>query len=170
MNKRQFLVALPALALAGTLLLIFFLVFVYLRYEWWGRIIEKWRWLRKFKHYGPMLRSFTQREKAFVIALSVIRFSLFTAQYLFLLLWLDVRLPFIDGYCLSALFFWAMAVIPTISLAEVGVRAKISLFLFASFSANSMGILTATLGLWCINLVLPALVGSILWSRLKIIK
>lgn len=157
-------------ALSGTVVVILLLLLAVRKYEWWGTRLERIKWLSRLNNYSAELKQFTAREKARVILISLLRFAVFTGQYLLMLLWLDVRVPVWEGYFLSALFFWAMAVIPTISLAEIGIRAKVALFLFAPFSANSIGILSATFLLWGVNLALPALAGSLLMFRIRTIK
>ncbi|MEJ7737659.1 MAG: hypothetical protein WKF97_09555 [Chitinophagaceae bacterium] len=61
-----------------------------------------------------------------------------------------------------------MALVPTIALAEIGIRGKISLELFGLFSTNHIGIVAASAGIWGINLMLPALLGSLFILRIKI--
>jgi hypothetical protein len=161
---------LSLIALIGTLILILFLGIFYRYYEWWGNKFESIKWFKRYKTYGYLLRNFSTQKQLTVVGISLLRFAIFTAQYLLLLLWLNVKVPIVAGYCLSALFFWTMAIIPTISLAEVGVRAKVGLFLFQQYSDNAIGILSATLGLWCINLVVPAIIGSLLLGRTRLIR
>jgi hypothetical protein len=63
---------------------------------------------------------------------------------------------------------FVLALIPTIALAEIGVRGKVSLALFGLFSINSIGIVAASVGIWFMNLVIPALFGSLLILGIKI--
>jgi hypothetical protein len=79
-------------------------------------------------------------------------------------------MPVLDGFFMSALFFWVIAVIPSITLVELGERGQVGLYLFHHFSDNTVGILGATIGVWCINLILPAIIGSILLFRMRIIR
>jgi Lysylphosphatidylglycerol synthase TM region len=143
---------------------------LYMRFERWSRIAEKIKWLRKFNMYGQLLRRFTNKEQLTILAISMLRFTVYTAQYLIFLRWMNVILPPVEGFLMSALFFWVMAIIPTLSLVELGERGQVSLYLFHHFSDNTVGILTATIGLWCINLILPAIIGCILLLRMRYIK
>lgn len=158
------------LLLAGCLLLTVIVSIFYWRFELWAPYIERIRWLRKFRMYGTALGHFTGKEQLEILGFALLRFAVFTFQYYLMLRWMGILIPVWTGFCLCALFFWAMAVIPSIALAELGIRGQASLFLFQSFSANKLGILTATVGLWCINLVVPALIGSILLLRLRILR
>lgn len=161
---------LPLVLLACSLVVTVIVWIFYWRFERWAPYLEKLRWLRKLRMYGQLLGRFETREQAEILILALLRFAVFTLQYYLMLRWMNVAIPLMDGFFLASLFFWAMAIIPSIALAELGIRGEVSLFLFHAFSADKLGILTATIGLWCINLVIPALIGSILLLRLKLLK
>jgi hypothetical protein len=76
------------------------------------------------------------------------------------------------GQCFWAVsvIFLVLAIIPTFAIAELGVRGKVSLKLIELFSTNSLGISIATVTIWIINLVLPAIAGSLLILSIKIFK
>jgi hypothetical protein len=63
--------------------------------------------------------------------------------------------------------FLILAIVPTIALAELGVRGKISIFLFGAFSTNTLGIVLTASTIWLINLILPALAGSLFVLGIK---
>jgi len=107
-----------------------------------------------------LLHRFSRREQWTILGLSLLRFGIFTGQYYLLLRWQGVALPVLEGFLLCALFFWAMAIIPSIALAELGIRGTVSVFLFAPYTGNVAGIAMAVFILWCINLVIPALGGA----------
>lgn len=143
---------------------------LYWSFERWAPLFEKIKWLRKFHVYGQLLKRFTNKEQWIILLISMLRYSIYTAQYLILLKWMNVNLPVFQGFLMCALFFWVIAVMPSIALAELGQRGQVSLFLFRNFSDNLVGILGATAGIWCINLVLPALVGSVLLFRMRLFR
>lgn len=72
--------------------------------------------------------------------------------------------------CITAVFFLALAIVPTIALAEVGIRGALSLQLFGLVSSNMLGILFAATGIWLINRIIPASAGSMLVLRIKLFK
>lgn len=132
-------------------------------------LMEKIRSLRRFAVYGKLLARITARQQTRVLAVSILRFVIFTAQYLFLLRWMNVDVPIAGGFCMGALFFWVIAVIPSVALTELGVRGSVCLYLFHHFSSNTVGMLAATAGIWLINLVFPAIIGSILIFRMRLL-
>jgi hypothetical protein len=62
-----------------------------------------------------------------------------------------------------------MAVIPTLTfLTELGLRWGASIQVIQFFSANTVGIFAASFAIWLINLIIPALIGSLLILRIRI--
>jgi hypothetical protein len=64
--------------------------------------------------------------------------------------------------------FLFLAIIPSIALVELGIRGKLALELFGWISANQLGVISAVISIWLVNLVLPAIIGSLLIIRIKI--
>lgn len=153
------------LVLIGTGLFTLALSALYFSFERWAPLIENIRWLRKLHLWARLLYRFSRSEQVSILGISILRFIVFTTQYWLLLHWQGIVLPVFSGLLLCALFFWAMAIIPSIALAELGVRGTVSVFLFKAYSPNVAGIATATFVLWCMNLMLPALIGCILFFR-----
>lgn len=59
--------------------------------------------------------------------------------------------------------FLILAIIPTIALfTDLGLRNEVSLKMLGLFSANHLGVSLTSLGIWFINLVIPAVAGSLL--------
>ncbi len=143
---------------------------VYWRFETWSPLIERIKWLRKYHVYGKLLKRFTSKEQLTILIISIVRYSIYTAQYLILLQWMNVHMPLVQGFFMSALFFWVITIIPSVTLIELGERGQVSLYLFHHFSENTIGILGATVSVWCINLILPAIIGSILLFRMRLIR
>jgi hypothetical protein len=160
----------PKIALAACGLANIFIAIVYWRFGTWLPLLEKINWMRRFVVYGRLLNRVTAGRQIVVLAISLLRFSIFTAQFLFLLKCMNVGIPFWGGFCMVALFFWIMAVIPSIALTELGVRGMVGIFLFRNFSPDLIGIIAATGGIWLLNLIIPSIIGSILIIRMKLLQ
>ena len=135
------------------------------RYERFIPRLQRIPFLRKYATLGRTMGSTDFNHQFTILALSLLRFAVFTFQYWLMLRWLGVPLPMIEGFLRCSLFFWIMAVVPSIALAEIGVRGGVALFLFAPYSADRIGILAATLALWLLNLAIPSLTGALLLLR-----
>lgn len=167
-------IAFPAMiakvALMACLIVTIFISIVYWKFEAWLPMMERIRALKRFAIYGRLLNRVTNQRQIIVLGISLLRFAIFTAQYLFLLRWMNVEIPLADGFCLAALFFWILAVIPSIALTELGLRGSVSLYLFQHFSANTVGMLVATAAIWLLNLILPSIIGSTLILRMRLLR
>ena len=82
---------------------------------------------------------------------------------------MHVEIDFKMCTMLLMLFYFIMTLAPTIGFTELPVRATLSMLIFGPFSNNQLGIQLASLSIWVINIVIPAIIGSILISTLKII-
>ena len=68
-----------------------------------------------------------------------------------------------------------MTIIPTIALTEIGIRGSISMYVFKHHfdalglwnSEFSLGVVSASSMLWLINLIFPAIAGTIFVFSLK---
>jgi hypothetical protein len=137
-------------------------------------------WLVRFFHWMPSLdklaRFFESIERLpvrillRVLGWSLLRYVVFVIQYILLLQSVGVVTGWITAWWLISVLYLCLAVIPTIALAELGIRGQLALFLFGLISNNALGILTASFGIWFINLVLPAIAGSMMMIGIRIFK
>jgi len=153
--------------LSGTLLVTAFLFLLYFRL---GQIIK---WAEKIPRARPFLQHLTVIEDLPVtillrtISLSFIRYIIFVFQYILLLQLFAVEASIWHSFWLITVLYLILAVIPTIALAEVVIRGQVSITLFKLVSSNEFGIAGAATSIWFINLVIPALAGSLLFLSLK---
>ena len=154
--------------LYGVLLVTFFTVLFYFRISWLVKWLEKIPGKSKFIQYIKVLDEFETKQLLQVLGLSLTRYLVFVSQYLLLLNVFGVEIEWWQGFWVISVLFQILAIIPTFALAELGIRGKVSIFLLASFSNNYVGIISCTVGIWIINLVVPALIGSLLILGVKI--
>ena len=105
-----------------------------------------------------------------LLSLSAIRYIVFVVQYFLLFRLFEVNIEWWQCLWAVSVIFLVLAIIPTFAIAELGIRGKVSLKLLELFSTNSLGITVATASIWLINLVVPAIAGSLLIVSVKIFK
>lgn len=137
----------------------------YFQFEKWLPLLKYFKWARRYNIYAKLVCRFYYKDLFNIVFISAIRFCIFTAQYLILLHWMKVDINLWQAFFSATLFFWIMAIIPSIALTELAERGQVGLYLFHHFTANTIGILGATFGLWLINLIIPAFIGSLLILR-----
>ena len=129
------------------------------------------RWLRThhFLYLVESLQKFNGSFLSNILLLSSLRYGVFLLQYMAMFYLFEVNLSPGVAMSVMSVVFLALAVIPSIALIEVGLRGEISLRLVGLFSANSLGIGLTSVSIWFLNLILPALIGTLLLLNVKLL-
>jgi hypothetical protein len=148
----------------------FFLLLFYVRLGWLVRMLEKVPSFTKVVKHIRVLDEFDYKQLMRILSLSFFRYLLFTIQYILLLQVMQVEIDLIICFWLISVFYLVMAIAPTIGFIELPVRVTASWAILKYYTVNELGVGAAALGIWMINLVLPAIIGSLLILGTKIIK
>jgi len=143
------------------------LVTLFLNASVFSVVLSKIKFLRKFKKYNEVFSFYNSSELLEILLYSVGRYIVFTTQFFILLQVFDVQIGYVDAMILITTMLLVISIIPTIAITEIGIRGSVALFLFGLVSVNAIGILSATFVMWIINLLLPALIGTIFIFSLK---
>ncbi|MEO6314236.1 MAG: lysylphosphatidylglycerol synthase domain-containing protein [Chitinophagaceae bacterium] len=154
--------------LSGSVLVTALLLLIYFRLGQLIRWIEKIPKAKSFLQHLMVIASLPVTILLRTIGLSFVRYIIFVFQYILLLQLFGVDVAVWHCFWLISVLYLILAITPTIALAEVGLRGQVSLLLFTLVSANKFGIAGAATSIWFINLVVPALTGSLLFVSLKI--
>ena len=146
------------------------LLMLYLRIGNLVKYLDKINFLKKFVVHIYLLNTFSRKQLLRILILSFFRYVVFILQFILLLYSLKVHIPFVICGALLTLFYLIMAVAPTVGFMELPIRAAASLQLLQLYSNNIVGIQVAALGIWVLNLVIPAIMGSLLILNIKILK
>lgn len=151
----------------GVLMALLIVVFSYFRLSWlvkWaGRLLKNNRYL----YLVRSLEDFDFKILLQLILLSAFRFFVFILQYYLLFRLFDVEISWWQGLWAMSVSFLVLAVIPTFAIAELGLRGRVTLSLAGLFSSNGLGITFTAGSIWFINLVIPAIAGSLLILGVK---
>jgi hypothetical protein len=147
-----------------------FLVLFFFRLSWLIRLLEKIPVFVKFIEYFNVLEDFTAKLLLRLLSLSFFRYLVFVLQYILLLQILRVEIFWFDCFWIISILFLVLAIVPSFAIADLGIRGKFSTALLSMYSANMVGILGTTFGIWFINLFIPAFAGSLLILGIKFFK
>ncbi len=143
---------------------------LYFRLNWLVKLIDKLPGASRLAFHIEVVEKLDFWILLRVLSLSFGRYLVFACQYVLMLWLMQITVTVWQAFWLMTVVFLVLAVVPTIALAEIGLRGEVSLELFGLFSNNKIGIITSSVGIWVINLIVPALLGSILILRTKIFK
>jgi hypothetical protein len=95
-----------------------------------------------------------------VLLLSSLRFVFFILQYWLLFTLTNTGIDLRDTFAAISIMLLWLAIVPTFSFLELGLRWQFALILLGSLTENTLGIAVSVTAVWLINLMLPALVGA----------
>ncbi len=160
----------------GAVSLVFFMIFAYLNFSAFTVIIQKLsgRTYQKIARYAIVFSWYKAKELLRVLLISLLRYLVFSFQFFLLFKMLQIPINYYHAMVLIGLIYLIMTIIPTVALAEIGVRGSVSLYVFSLYFGSSamtesinQQIVTASSALWFFNLALPALLGVIFIFKLN---
>jgi hypothetical protein len=149
------------------LFIILMIVVVYFYYASVVRFLGIKRLLSRFSFFNPHIPAISHRLLFHILLISILRFVIFTTQYI--LIWKAFGLTFgyIQGGAIVSVIYLVMAIIPTITIAELGIRGKVALLIAGLFTNQLLEITAGTVMIWILNLMLPAIAGTFFLWNLK---
>jgi len=154
------------IALINMLLIVAFLL-IYFNVKHVTKFLPKTKRVKKYFKKLKILYLYSKVTLSKVLLWAGLKYLIFSLQFYCLILAFGV--PFeIEFIWLVMLSFLLQTVIPSVSLFELGVRGNVVLFTFGAFTHLKIEILTASVALWVINLLIPAIIGAFIILRIKI--
>lgn len=97
-----------------------------------------------------------------LIGISLVRYFVFCIQFYIIIRVFEAEISFFESSVAIALIFLLTAVVPTGWISDLPVRTSIAFFVFELMSFNGSSGLSASILLWLINLLIPALISLVL--------
>ncbi len=142
-----------------------FLFISYFKLSYYQELSRRFGLLKKVIPAVSELKLITNSLRLRLLILSLLRYFVFLMQYIIVWRYFGADLHWYESLLSSAIIFLLMAFVPTIALAELGVRGQVSVWIAGIFTENFLAIVAGSAFIWFVNLFLPALCGSVLlWS------
>ena len=155
------------LSVSLLILLNLFLLFSYFNISYIVNFLGKFKLINSFKKYLEVLVMYNFKDLLIAFIYSNTRYFIFSLQFIILLHVFGINISFMDAILSVMLIFFFITITPTITIAEIGVRGSVAIFVLGLFSSNDIAILSSTTLLWLINLIIPAIIGSFFIFSLK---
>ncbi len=156
--------------LSGVVAVLLVLTIIYFRLSWLVKWFDRLPSIKRYAYLVSAVEEVNATLLLQLLSLSAIRFFVFTIQYYLLFRLFGVEISLWQCFCAVSVIFLVMAVIPTITLVEVVQRSTVALKIVGLFTSNELGVGLTTITIWFINLVIPALIGSLLILSIKIFR
>ena len=157
-------------ALYSLILLALIMLLMYFNVAGLVTVFNRWIKNKKYNYLVEAVQNFHSKLLLQLLLLSLLRYAVFVVQYIFVFYLFQVNIDAAQIAITMSVVFLAMAVVPSIALVEVWLRGELSIKLIGLFSSNSLGIGFTSVTVWFINLILPAIIGSLLLLNLRIFK
>ena len=103
----------------------------------------------------------------YLLGLSVIRYLVFTFQFIFLLVLFGADIDFGLAFVLLSAIHLINSSLPTPALSDAVVKGSLGVLLFGLFGVNAWMVLLATALMWLFNQAIPVLLGAYYLARYK---
>jgi hypothetical protein len=160
-------ITLPVIKSIQTLLLwatplsiVFFMMLYFKAGLVFNRILSL-RMLKKIREKLGALESIPNNILLKVLLLSSLRFVFFILQYWLLFKMTSTGIGLRDTFAAVSIMLLWLAIVPTFSFLELGLRWEFALLLMGSLTNNALGIAVSVTAVWLINLMLPAAIGAL---------
>lgn len=157
--------ALAIFPLAVLLALVFLLLYAHRLLRWYLSRPGIPKWSAK----ASVLLQVSRPELVKLVGLSLLRYLVFMLQFFLLLRVFQTPIPLHASFLLLSVTYLVLAAIPLSALGEAGVRGSVVLLAHGWMAGGvaappliETGLVAGILGLWLVNLVIPALAGAVL--------
>jgi len=106
---------------------------------------------------------------ALFLSLSIIRYLIFIGQFYILLFVFGIDLELIELLIFIGLMYFVTTLIPSPILGNLGTRELVAIYLLSYYNQPE-SILVASLLIWLINVIFPALLGFVFAFNLNLYK
>jgi len=156
------------IALAGASFLLYFYLNIHVLSKW----AERFPKLRALVISMRVLKRYSTRDLLRILSIAFLRFCVYNLQFLMIINIFGAGVPWLLGFFISGLMFWFITVIPSLFVADLGVRGFVAGLLFTDtgLSENAVSVLAGSYSIWMLNLVVPAVIGSILVLSVRVFR
>ena len=127
-------------------------------------------YLKRFVKDIVVLKNYTRRELSEAVLYALLRYLTYCLQYFFLLRFFGIEVTLGTAMAGIATIYLIQTSLPVTPLLGIFARVEIAFFVWGFFSDNKLNILASTFGLWIINVIVPALIGTVFIANVNVLK
>lgn len=169
-KKYLVLLTIAVILIIATLLIMYFNIHFLKCFQF---LIPK-KFKEKTKEYFEIFSLYNKKELLKILAISFLRYFLYTFQFVLLIWAFNVPLTYFKAMIAISLTYILMMIIPFITITEIAVRGSVSILVFEKWLiinginiSYGMMVFSASSLLWIFNIAIPSIIGLFLTYRLK---
>lgn len=143
-------------------ILSFILVLSYYHLDIFTTIFHKYSIFKKIAPYTDIVKQYDRKELNQLLVISLLRYITYSAQFFLLLKFFKAGVEFFWGLIVVPSVFFIQSILPTMAIVDISLRSEVSLSMMSTIQKdNEVEVVAATVTLWFINLIVPAIIGGI---------
>lgn len=128
-------------------------------------------YLFRIRYFFKIIKTYSAKLILEVTGLSLLRYLVFTLQFLLIMKILDVDLSIIVIISGITWIFLVKSIIPSFNfLSDLGIREVGAVMFFENYMTDTGPVISATFIIWIINILMPAIFGSFFIFYLKTLR
>lgn len=151
----------------GVLIVLSVLTLFYFKLSLLIKWVDRLPGSSRFAYLVRALEDFNATLLLKMLSLSLLRYIVFIIQYYLLFNLFGVEITWWQSFWTMSVSFLILAAIPSFAILELVQRGYVIKTVAGVYSTNIAGIGLTTAGIWLINLIIPAIIGSILILGIK---
>ncbi|MGZ3889198.1 MAG: hypothetical protein ACXVI9_01750 [Mucilaginibacter sp.] len=155
-----------ALSLAALGFMALMLVF-YFNIGWLVTLLNRIKFLKKYHRFFDIIGQYKTAELLNIMWFCLTRFFVFSFQYYLVIHLLLPDMPVFPMMMMVFCMFFIQSALPSLDLLDAGVRSMTASVFFAYITDQNIAVMAAVSSIWFINLILPAILGSVFVLKLK---
>jgi hypothetical protein len=155
-----------ALSLAALGFMALLLVF-YFNIGWLVTLLNRISFLKKYHRFFDVMAKYHTSELLNIMWFCLTRFFVFSFQYYLVIHLLLPDMPVFPMMMMVFILFFIQSALPSLDLLDVGVRSMTATAFFTYITDQNIAVMAAVSSIWFINLILPAILGSVFVLKLR---
>jgi hypothetical protein len=154
------------LSLAAIGFMSLMLVF-YFNISWLVSLLNSISFLEKYHRFFDIMGRYKFNELLNIMWFCLARFFVFSFQYYLVIHLLMPDIPIFPMLMMVFILFFVQSALPSLDLLDVGVRSMTASTFFVYITDQKIAVIAAVSSIWLINLIIPAILGSVFVLKLK---
>lgn len=159
-------VVLFALSIFAAVFIILFLV-LYFNIKWFVWLLNRISFLKKFHRFFDVMGRYKFTELLNIMGFCIARFFVFSFQYYLVIHLLIPGIPFFTVIMMVFIVLFIQSALPSLDLLDIAIRSTTAATVFSYVTNQEIAVIAAFTSIWLINLIIPAILGSVFIFKLK---
>lgn len=135
-------------------------IILYFNVHWVDTWVSKFKVLQRIRPFFAVLLEVSPKTLSNVLILSLLRFIVFTSQYILLMIVILPEISLLSMILMIFILFFVQAAVPTLDIFDFSVRSFVASNLFSYVTTQDIAVMAIVSCIWFVNLILPAIIGS----------